>query len=177
MNILVVYGTTEGQTRKISEWVGTRIQKAGHAVALRDSTTLSADFDVVPYDAVVVAASVHQGQYQSSLIHFVKDHLERLHDRPTVFLSVSMASVLDEGKDDAQSYVDRFLSETGWRPTQTELVSGALLYTQYDFFKRQMMKLIVWKGGGPTDANQDYEFTDWGALARIVDSFLKEAAS
>ncbi len=41
-----------------------------------------------------------------------------------------------------------------------------------DFFKRQIMKFIIRKGGGPTDASQDYEFTDWDALAKFVDSFI-----
>jgi menaquinone-dependent protoporphyrinogen oxidase len=39
------------------------------------------------------------------------------------------------------------------------------------------MKLIVRKGGGPTDASQDYEFTDWDALSRFVDSFIETANS
>ena len=39
----------------------------------------------------------------------------------------------------------------------------------------KIMKLIVWRGGGPTDATEDYEFTDWDALAKFVDSFIEMA--
>ena len=59
----------------------------------------------------------------------------------------------------------------------SEHVASALVYVQYDFFKRQVMKLIVWKGGGPTDATQDYEFTDRRELDKFVDSFIASAAS
>ena len=177
MKVLIIYGTVEGQTRKISERIVERIREIGHDAELHDSTSLPADLDVGAYDAVIAAASVHQHRYQSSLVHFVKEHLEQLQAKPTAFLSVSLSSVLEEDQHEDQGYVDQFLTETGWRPTRTELVAGALVYTQYDFFKCQIMKLIVWKGGGPTDASQDYEFTDWGALSRFVDSFLEMAGS
>lgn len=177
MKVLIVYGTTEGQTRKISKRIVERIREVGHDAELDDSTSLPADLDVGAYDAVIVAASVHAYRYQSSLVHFVKEHREQLQAKPTAFLSVSLSSVLEEDQHEAQAYVDQFLTETSWRPTRTELVAGALVYTRYDFFKRQIMKLIVWKGGGPTDASQDYEFTDWDALSSFVDSFLEMAGS
>jgi len=177
MKFLIVYGTTEGQTRKISARIAEGIREGGHDAELYDSTSLPPDLDVDAHDAVIVAASVHQHLYQSSLVHFVKEHREQLQAKPTAFLSVSLASVLEEDKQEAQEYVDQFVTETGWRPTKTELVGGALVYTQYDFFKRQIMKLIVWKGGGPTDASQDYEFTDWDALSKFVESFVEMAGS
>jgi len=177
MKILVVYGTTEGHTRKISERIVKRIRGFGHDAELHDSTSLPADLDVGAYDAVIAAASVHQHRFQSSLVHFVKEHLEQLQVKPTAFLSVGLSTVLEHDQHAAQGYVDQFLAETGWHPTRTEFVAGALVYTQYDFFKRQMMKLIVWKGDGPTDVSQDYEFTDWDALSGFVDSFIETVTS
>ena len=177
MKFLIVYGTTEGQTRKISERIVEDIRERRHHAELHNSTSLPASLDISAYDAIIIAASVHQHRYQSSLVHFVKEHQEQLQAKPTAFLSVSLASVLEESEQEAQEYVDQFVTETGWQPTQTELVAGALVYTQYDFFKRQIMKLIVWRGGGPTNANQDYEFTDWDALSRFVESFVGTAGS
>ena len=37
MNVLIVYGTTEGQTRKIAEWTATHVRERGHQVELHDS--------------------------------------------------------------------------------------------------------------------------------------------
>jgi len=173
MKVLIVYGTTEGQTRKISQRIADHIDQKGHDAQLIDSTSLPKDLSIDAYDAVIVAASVHQHRHQAALVHFVKDNLEHLQKKPTAFVSVGLALVLEEDQQEAQEYVDQFLTETGWQPTHTELVAGALVYTQYDFFKRQIMKFIVRKGGGPTDASQDYEFTDWEALSRFVDLFIE----
>ncbi|MCP4317687.1 MAG: protoporphyrinogen oxidase [Hyphomicrobiales bacterium] len=173
MKVLVVFGTTEGQTRKIAEHIAKRVGEHGPNAQLFDCTSLPAEMDIDTYDAVVVAGSVHQHRHQTSVVHFVRKHLEGLQAKPTAFISVSLASVIEGDQKEARDYVDQFLAETGWRPTETFLVAGALLYTQYDFFKRQIMKLIVWRGGGPTDAGRDYEFTDWDALSEFVDSFVE----
>ena len=175
MKFLCIYGTTEGQTRKITERIAAQIRENGFEVALLDSAALPPDLDVGAFDAVVLAASVHQQRYQTAFAHFVKKHRLELQARPSAFVSVSLSSVLEENEDDAQEMADRFLDETGWRPTRTELVAGALAYTQYDFFKRQLMKWIVDRAGGPTDASQDYEFTDWDALDTFAVSFLETA--
>jgi len=175
VKILVVYGTTEGHTRKICMHIEKYIEAKGHVAVLHDSTSFPIALHVEPYDAVIVAASLHQNRYQASIVQFIEDNLEALMNRPTAFLSVSLSAVFDEGKEDAQKCVDMLLDQTGWAPTRTEHVAGALVYTQYDFFKRQIMKFIVKKGGGPTDASQDYEFTDWAALDAFVTSFVDSA--
>ncbi len=177
MKLLIVFGTTEGQTRKISERVGERIRELGEEAEVYDSTLLPPGLDVDAFDAVIVAASLHQHRYQTSIAHFVKEHRRALAARPTAFMSVGLSPVLADGQDDAQACVDEFLAETGWHPAQVEHVAGALLYTQYDFFKRQIMKFIVWQGGGPADAGHDYEFTDWDALLKFTDSFVEMAKS
>jgi menaquinone-dependent protoporphyrinogen oxidase len=75
---------------------------------------------------------------------------------------------------EAQSYVDAFLVSTGWKPTQSLLVAGALRYAEYDYFKAQMIEHVVLKGrkveGLPKG---DYEFTDWESLFRAIDSFAR----
>src|SRR5271169_2792409 len=68
MNVLIVYGTTEGQTRKIAEWTATHARKLGHKVELRDSTSPVYDSDLQSFDAFVIAASVHQERHQDAII-------------------------------------------------------------------------------------------------------------
>ena len=48
-----------------------------------------------------------------------------------------------------EDYVEKFEDETGWRPGQVALFSGALLYTQYGFIKRLIMKKIASDKGSP----------------------------
>jgi menaquinone-dependent protoporphyrinogen oxidase len=72
---------------------------------------------------------------------------------------------------DLSTIIGRFLTGTGWRPTLTKPVAGALLYSRYNPFKRWIMKRIVQKGGGDTDTSRDYEYTDWDDLRAFADEF------
>ena len=174
MNVLIVYGTTEGQTRKIAEWTATHISERGHQAELYDSAAPVSDLDLETYDAFIVAASIHQECHQETVINFVIAHREVLDTRPSAFISVSLSAVLEGGGTEAQKYVDSFVSTTGWRPRMTLLLGGALCFTEYDYFQEQIVKFIVMKGGA-TSTGRDSEFTDWDDLANFVDSFLEAA--
>lgn len=174
MNVLTIYGTTEGQTRKIAEWTANHISERGHQAELYDSAAPTSDLDLETYDAFIVAASVHQECHQETVINFVIAHLEVLGAKPSAFISVSLSAVLEGAGTEAQKYVDSFVSATGWRPRMTLLLGGALRFTEYDYFQQQIVKFIVMKGGA-VSTGQDREFTDWNALASFVDRFLETA--
>jgi len=53
-------------------------------------------------------------------------------------------------------------------------IAGALLYTKYNFIVRFIMKRIARQAGAATDTSKDYEYTDWAALSRFIDEFVKE---
>ena len=118
------------------------------------------------YDFVLIGASVHMHKYQSAVLHYVKDNNEALNKMPSGFFSVSMATA----SGDAESLKERdevtavFLKGTGWKPAYIEQVAGALLYTQYDFFKKLIMRVIAKRHGESTDTSTDYEYTDWEKL-------------
>ena len=173
MNVLIAYGTTEGQTRKIAEWSGKRVRDHGHEVELYDSASLAPVLDVGAFHAIIVAASVHQERHQETLSNFVIAHREQLNSKSTAFISVSLSAVLEY--DEAQSYVDRFLATTRWRPRKILLLGGALRATEYDYFQREIVKFIVMKRGEALDMERDYEFTDWNVLADFIDEFVAAA--
>ena len=72
---------------------------------------------------------------------------------------------------DLQAILERFTKETGWQPTITKIVAGALLYTQYGWFKRMAMKWMASRAGGDTDTSRDYVYTDWADLATFAARF------
>ncbi|MGI9302901.1 MAG: flavodoxin domain-containing protein [Gammaproteobacteria bacterium] len=173
--ILILYGTTEGQTRKIAERAAEIVGDSGHAVNVADGTS-----EVQPagcYDAVIILASVHQGKHQASITHYVKSNFSMLERIPTAFLSVSLAAASPEpqGRTEAAKYMQDFLEqETGWTPDRSHCVAGALRYTRYDFFKRLIMRMLARHAGAQTDTTQDYEYTDWDDVTRFVEHFLSE---
>ena len=79
--------------------------------------------------------------------------------------------------DDAQTeaMIERFIVETGWYPTATKPVAGALTYTKYSFIMRLVMKRIARAARGSTDTRRDHVYTDWAALDRFVADFVSGA--
>ena len=175
MNLLIVYGTSEGQTRKIALWTATHIRERGHQVEVLDSAALASDLKLGAFDAFIIAASVHQEHHQEAITNFAFAHHELLNTKPSALISVSLSAALEDEKTEAQKYVDRFVSGVEWRPRMTLLLGGALRFTKYDYFQEQFVKFVVMKRSGDLSSERDHEFTDWNALASFADRFLETA--
>jgi menaquinone-dependent protoporphyrinogen oxidase len=178
MKALVLYGTTEGQTRKIAEFVAARLREAGDTVTLMDATSVEWDFVLGEFDAAILAASIHAGQYQSSITHFARCHWEGLNRMPSLFLSVSL-SAADKGDPEGLKSIDHcagvLVRETGWKP-QVKQIAGAFRFSEYDFFKRWVMRLVAWEKGVKSETgSSDLELTDWVELREITKAFREHA--
>jgi len=175
MKILIVYGTTEGQTRKIARFMEEVLQDAGHKVAIADA----ADEPPAPaeYDAILIGASIHILKYQTAVQHYITHHTAELNKKPGAFFSVCLgiASEFEEEHKEVQRITDEFLAQTGWQPLMTTQVAGALKYSQYDFFKKLVMRYISKKEGHITSTHQDYEYTNWEAVKKFVTEFAVKA--
>ena len=171
-HILILYGTTEGQTRKIAAVMGDAMLDRGHSVELVASTAFNGPLPAAAFDGVIVGASVHTGRHQDEVVRFVKDNRTALMTLPTAFFSVSLAVLDDAHPEEAAEYITRFLDDTGWVPDLVETIAGALRYTKYGFIKRFIMKQISKRHGRPTDTSRDFEFTDWQQVDQFVDRFL-----
>ncbi len=171
MDVLIIYGTTEGQTRKIAEWTATYIRDREHHVELRDSAAPMSDLDLGLFHAFIIAASVHQQYHQETVTNFAIAHQKLLNAKTSAFISVSLSAVLERAE--AQGYADHFVSVTGWKPSMTLLLGGALRFSEYDYFQVQIVKFIVMKDGVTAPSQSDREFTDWKTLADFIDAFLQ----
>ena len=170
--ILIGYGTTEGQAARIADRIVGVIRRHGieaQALDLKQSTDTGLD----GYDAVIVGASIHMGKHEAYVVDFVRKNRLKLEGMPSAFFSVSLAAHGDTAN--AEAYVANFEQETGWHPAQVGLFSGALLYRQYGFIKRLMMKKIVSDkpGGLSTDTSRDHFYTDWDEVERFAEAFLQ----
>jgi menaquinone-dependent protoporphyrinogen oxidase len=175
--ILVAYATTEGHTRKVAEFIAERLRVRGHRVDLVDLATAQAQDVSAAYQAAFIGGSVHQHKHQSALMHFVKSHRDWLAALPVALFSVSLSATLDDmdSRIEAQRLIDEFLDESGLKPLLTRRVAGALKYTQYDYFKRLIMRMIAKQRGASTDTSHDHEYTDWDDVEAFVDEFLVAA--
>jgi menaquinone-dependent protoporphyrinogen oxidase len=180
MKILVLYGTTEGQTRKIAGFIADKLRTMGDTVTLMDATTVEWDFWLGEFDAAILAASIHAGQYQSAIVHFARCHYERLNQMPSLFISVSLSAASMENPADLKSIehcADSLSRETDWKP-EVKHVAGAFRFTEYDFFKRWTMRIVAWEKGVKGGAGRsDLELTDWNQLEDVVKAFRRRAES
>ncbi|MFI4963551.1 MAG: flavodoxin domain-containing protein [Legionellales bacterium] len=172
MKILIVYGTTEGQTRKIAEFLRAETVKSGHTVSLADST--EGPPSPLEYDAVLVGGSMHMQKYQASIKDYVQKHKRSLNQMHSAFFSVSLSAASDEEESwkELKEITEDFLEKTGWKPSMVEYVAGALLYTEYDFMKKFIMRLIAKRADHNTDTNHDTEYTDWNKLKTFLHQFI-----
>jgi len=178
MRVFIIFGTTEGQTRKLAQFMAAELRAAGHTVAVEEATPRAAHAHIPAYDALILAGSLHVGRFQSNLVEFVADHRAALKMKPTAFVSVSL-SAAGEDPDDWEGLEQcfaRFQHETGWMPDAVHHAAGAIRYSQYDFFKRLVIKHIAERRGQRTVTSQDYELTDYKALSAFILEFVERTA-
>jgi len=169
--VLVLYGTSEGQTAKIARAIAASL----NADAIETDVVQAGTADPRPchYAGVIVAGSIHAGGYQKPVGRWIQAHLAEFGYQPTAFVSVclSVLSKQEKARDEARAFPRRFVDELGWHPTVIKVVAGALPYTRYNFLTRWMMKRIVAAAGGDTDTSRDYEYTDWKDLREFTARF------
>ena len=171
--IFITYGTTEGQTAKIADFVAGVLRDHGHDVTLVDVKETT---DIIDnsYDGVIIGASIHMGKHDKHVVDFVKTNHDTLARVPSAFFSVSLAAHGDTSE--AQEYVERFEQETGWHPGRVAIFGGALLYTQYGFIQRHLMRKIARDQPGDlgTDLSRDYIYTEWDGVKRFAEHFATD---
>ena len=177
--ILLVFHTSEGQTARIADHVAAVLRELGDEVEVHDVAGAPAPDG---YDAVIVGDSIHAVHHSRALTRYVRDHVATLNALPAALFQVSLTSTNpdEEHTATAQGMVHEFLDRTGFDPDIVGLFAGALVYTQYGWLKRRVMRAIVRREGGDTDMTHDYEYTDWRAVdrfARDVDGLVWTRAS
>ena len=170
--ILIAYGTTEGHTARIADYIADVIRGQGHEADAMDLKR-SPDALVDTYDAAIVGGSIHMGKHDERVRDFVRRNRAALERLPSAFFSVSLAAHGDI--ENARAYVENFEQVTGWRPAHVGFFGGALLYRQYGFLKRLMMKRIVHSKPGnlSLDTSRDHDYTEWQEVKGFAEDFLQ----
>ncbi|HYL90897.1 MAG TPA: menaquinone-dependent protoporphyrinogen IX dehydrogenase [Burkholderiales bacterium] len=176
-NVLILYATSEGQTARIAERIRERLRGAGHDVSALRAREEDPLPEVAKFDAVIVGASVHYGHHPASFARALQRQRQALQAKPNAFFSVSLsADGPGANRPAAARYMRKFLHKVGWQPRTTVAFGGALRYSEYAWWKRELVRLFVRVAGGDTDISRDYEYTDWGAVAQFADAFSRDAA-
>lgn len=176
MRILIVYGTTEGHTAALARFMAERLQAAHIGVSLHDASEDPPS--PAGFDAVILAASVHLGRYQAQFLTYARRHHAALNAVPNAFVSVSLSAAGDDPDDwrGLETGVEEFERRTGWTPNMIHHAAGAILFSEYDWFRTLALRMIARRRGEEVSASRDYDYTDYEALGRFVDAFVEGAA-
>ena len=168
-NTLIIYSTTDGQTKRICDrLIDFSGKKKGITLcAIENAFEKSLDH----YSKVVIGASIRYGKHNPLVYQFVKVNREKLEKKQTAFFTVNVvARKKEKNQPDTNPYMKKFLDLSGWQPNKLAVFAGRIDYPSYRFFDRLIIRLIMFITKGPTDTKQTYEFTDW----KKVEKFAKE---
>jgi menaquinone-dependent protoporphyrinogen oxidase len=165
--ILVTFHTSEGQTAKIADHVAAVLRDLRFDVEVHDVAGAPGP---ETFDGVIVGDSIHAGRHSRALTRYLQGHRAAFDARPTALFQVSLTSADPDAEHTAtaQTLVHDLIERTGVEPDVVGLFAGALVYTQYGWFKRRLMHAIVRRDVGDTDTRRDYEYTDWASVERFA---------
>lgn len=179
-NILIVYGTENGQTERIVRRIGLQLAGAGIRSDIYRADRVPASIRLEGFDGFIVGASVRFGRHQRYVRRFVRRNAHWLCAVPSLFVSVS-GSAAGTSADDAakvQGYMERFLHGTGWKPSMVKPVAGAVAWSQYGPLIRWMLRRKVkHDGGNLAEFEVDRELTDWHAVEMTAANFAQALLS
>lgn len=181
MKILIVYGTTEGHTTTLVERMRETIAGRGYDVQVERAGDQPSEMPA-DVDGVIVGASVHKTKYQTEINDFVVRNRDRLSALPSAFFQVCLTAADEspEAAQQTQALVDTFVGSTGWRPATVETFAGKLAWSQYDFFTRLLLKLVLRSYHRPAeerDTSHDLDYTDYDAVRRFAEAFADRVAT
>ena len=164
--IAIIYSTTDGQTKKITEILRTDLSNC-HVVELFPVSS-ACDLNLTNFDKVVLGASIRYGKHKSEVFKFLRKQRNMLEEKETYFFSVNVvARKPEKNRPTTNPYVKKFLEKTSWKPNYTEVFAGKVNYPEYNFLDRNIIRLIMHITNGPTDITRSHEFTDWKRVKKF----------
>jgi len=154
MHLLLIYSTIDGHTLEICERIAAVVRAAGHEAELAEVESVSGD-RVQACDRIVIGASIRYGRHRPAVKAFIDRHQAAIEARPNAFFSVNAVGRKPHKRQaDTNPYVRKFLGQIRWQPQQLEIFGGKIEYPRYGVFDRNMIRLIMWITGGPTDPSR-----------------------
>ncbi len=168
--ILIIFGTSYGQTEKIAHRVALTLQQRGFIVELCNAATSRPMLALNLYAGIVVGSSIVARGHQPLIRTFVAENVALLNQVPSAFFQVSASagSASLHARAAAQGIMESFISRNGWLPVLSASVPGAINYTKYNLLLKWYMKRASAKNGGSTDTSKDHEYTDWLEVERFA---------
>ncbi|MGM0658145.1 MAG: menaquinone-dependent protoporphyrinogen IX dehydrogenase [Pseudomonadota bacterium] len=170
---LIVFATTDGQTRRIAERLETTLANNGIESTLADIGQ-AAQLDPAGYDCLIAGACVRYGRHDPRMARFLDDNRTAIERMPNAFFSVNLIARKPEKRNLAgNKYLRKFLERLSFRPGHVEIIAGKLDYPRYRLIDRVMIQMIMKMTDGPTDGKSVIEYTDWAQVDRLAERMAR----
>ncbi len=168
---LIVYSTTDGQTKKICERIIKTAKKKQSIIIL--SIDHASNLSISEYEKIIIGASIRYGKHNPMVYEFIKLHKAELGKKFTAFFTVNVvARKKEKNQPETNPYMKKFIELSGWQPDKLAVFAGRIDYPSYRFFDRLIIRFIMLITKGPTDTSQTYEFTDWTKVGEFAKEVL-----
>jgi menaquinone-dependent protoporphyrinogen oxidase len=171
--VLLLYTTHEKQTFKIMQRIKTQLVGKGDCDLIE--LLPDSNIDLTQYQAVLVGCSLRYGFYSKTMKKFIDANYQQLNKLKSGFFGVNLvARKPNKNTPETNSYTRKFLAKIAWQPTIKAVFAGALYYPKYNWFDRNMIRLIMWLGKGDTDVTKEViEYTNWEKVDEFANQFAE----
>ena len=173
MKSLIIYSSTDGQTKKICEKILDHLKSKILFDIVSADKALDLNFE--NYEKIVIGASIRYGRYNPVIFKLINKNLTILENKKSSFFSVNVvARKQEKNTPETNPYTKKFYLSTKWKPKKIEVFAGKVDYPSYNFVNKIIIKFIMLVTKGPTDTRQSYEFTDWDKVRQFafeIDNF------
>ena len=166
MNSLIIYSTTDGQTKKICETIinSSEYKNSFEIFSLEEAFKKKLE----NYDRIIIGASIRYGRHSPMVYEFIEKNKKFLLNSKSAFFSVNVvARKIEKNTPNTNPYIKKFLKKTSWRPDKLGVFAGKIDYPNLTFINRNIIRLIMFLTKGPTNTKKIYEFTDWQEVKRF----------
>merc|ERR1711904_557317 len=109
MNILIRYSSTDGHTKKISEFIHDIICNGNNVQIYNINNFVQTESNLSKYDFVLIGASIRYGTYRKNFLKFIDRNYKELNKIKSAFFSVNIvARKKNKNCVDNNPYIKKF---------------------------------------------------------------------
>ena len=167
MEDLIIYSSTDGQTKKICETIKYHLALDEKIKIISLNEVNKVNLEKV--EKIIIGASIRYGRHNKRVQNFVIKNKNILKSKKTAFFSVNVVARKEEkSTPETNPYVKKFLAKTKWKPNKVAVFGGKVDYPNYNFINRNVIRFIMMITNGPTNTDNSYEFTNWEMVKKFA---------
>jgi menaquinone-dependent protoporphyrinogen oxidase len=180
MKALIVYGTRYGTATEIAEEIGVVMENEGIEVDVDDARGLK-NFDLSPYQLVVVGSGIKMGKWTNKALKFLKENREELAGKKVAIFVTCGAANEEKNRAEGQ---EKYLDQVAEKHLSNEPVATGLFGSKFDpnakhglmyGFTMKAIKKDLEKQG--IDTSKPIDYRDWDQIrdwARSLADMIKK---